>query len=180
MRRTLSRCSSSVPRPPDGAMALPPNATTRKSLICSSTVHHLEQATLYLCPVQRAMGGDILGCISPCDRRPGRRVAVRTRMARHFLSQTDLSVAEIVEVFDLTTHMKAAGRLSEELRGRTLVMFFEKASTRTRLSFEIGMTQMGGHAVFLDRESSQLSRGESVPDTARVVSRYAELLLARV
>jgi len=101
-------------------------------------------------------------------------------MARHFLSQTDLSVAEIVEVFDLTTHMKAAGRLSEELRGRTLVMFFEKASTRTRLSFEIGMTQMSGHAVYLDRESSQLSRGESVSDTARVVSRYADLLMARV
>ncbi len=59
-------------------------------------------------------------------------------------------------------------------------MFFEKASTRTRLSFEIGMTQLGGHAVYLDRESSQLSRGESVPDTARVVSRYADIMMARV
>jgi ornithine carbamoyltransferase len=59
-------------------------------------------------------------------------------------------------------------------------MFFEKASTRTRLSFEIGMTQLGGHAVYLDRESSQLSRGESISDTARVVSRYADIMMARV
>jgi len=61
-----------------------------------------------------------------------------------------------------------------------MVMFFEKASTRTRLSFEIGMTQLGGHAVYLDRESSQLSRGESIRDTAQVVSRYGDILMARV
>ena len=59
-------------------------------------------------------------------------------------------------------------------------MFFEKSSTRTRLSFEIGMTQLGGHAVYLDRESSQLSRGESIGDTAAVVSRYADIMMARV
>lgn len=66
------------------------------------------------------------------------------------------------------------------LKGRSLVMFFEKASTRTRLSFEIGMTQLGGHAVYLDRESSQFSRGESIRDMAQVVSRYADLMMARV
>jgi ornithine carbamoyltransferase len=59
-------------------------------------------------------------------------------------------------------------------------MFFEKSSTRTRLSFEIGMSQLGGHAVNFDRDSSQLSRGESLRDTAEVVSRYADLLMARV
>lgn len=71
-------------------------------------------------------------------------------------------------------------KISNAMVGRSLVMFFEKSSTRTRLSFEIGMGQLGGQAVYLDRESSQLSRGESIPDTARVVSRYADLMMARV
>jgi ornithine carbamoyltransferase len=101
-------------------------------------------------------------------------------MARHFLRQADLSVDEVGEVFALAARMKAASRPCDQLPGRTLVMFFEKASTRTRLSFEIGMTQLGGHAVYLDRESSQLSRGESIGDTARVISRYADLMMARV
>lgn len=100
-------------------------------------------------------------------------------MPRSFLSQNDLSPTEVREVFALTRTLKQSG-LVPALRGQSLVMFFEKASTRTRLSFEIGMTQLGGHAVYLDRESSQLSRGESVSDTARVVSRYADIMMARV
>jgi ornithine carbamoyltransferase len=101
-------------------------------------------------------------------------------MTRHFVSQTDLSVSEIHSVFDLATRLKAGPHQSDALLGRTLVMFFEKASTRTRLSFEIGMTQLGGHAIYVDRDSSQLSRGESISDTAKVVSRYADLMMARV
>jgi ornithine carbamoyltransferase len=101
-------------------------------------------------------------------------------MARHFVSQTDLSPEEILRVFELGARMKTGPLATGELSGRTLVMFFEKTSTRTRLSFEIGMTQLGGHAVYLDRDSSQLSRGESIADTARVVSRYADLMMARV
>jgi ornithine carbamoyltransferase len=100
-------------------------------------------------------------------------------MPRHFLGQSDLTPQTIRGLFERTTVMKGA-RFSNALLGRTLVMFFEKASTRTRLSFEIGMTQLGGHAVYLDRESSQASRGESVSDLARVVSRYADLIMARV
>ena len=83
-------------------------------------------------------------------------------------------------MFDLAAAMKARPLRRDELAGRSLVMFFEKSSTRTRLSFEIGMTQLGGHAVYVDRDSSQLSRGESLEDTARVVSRYADLMMARV
>jgi ornithine carbamoyltransferase len=101
-------------------------------------------------------------------------------VARHFLSQADLSPHEVLEVFDLASAMKAGPLQRDDLRGRSLVMFFEKASTRTRLSFEIGMSQLGGHAVYVDRDSSQLSRGESIEDTARVVSRYADLIMARV
>jgi ornithine carbamoyltransferase len=90
-----------------------------------------------------------------------------------------LSPSEVREVFDLTRRLKGS-KFLPILQDRSLVMFFEKASTRTRLSFEIGMTQLGGHAVYLDRESSQLSRGESISDTAQVVSRYADIMMARV
>src|SRR5579872_3944029 len=98
---------------------------------------------------------------------------------RHYVSQLDLSPQEVTALYESAARLKAH-RGSTALSGRTLVMFFEKSSTRTRLSFEIGMTQLGGHAVYLDKESSQLSRGESLHDTAKVVSRYADLLMARV
>jgi ornithine carbamoyltransferase len=100
-------------------------------------------------------------------------------MLRHFVSQLDLGSEEVSSVFSRTSLLKPA-RASDDLTGKTLVMFFEKSSTRTRLSFEIGMTQLGGHAVYFDRESSQLSRGESIRDTAEVISRYADLVMARV
>jgi ornithine carbamoyltransferase len=98
---------------------------------------------------------------------------------RHFLGQNDLDAADMERIFERAGNMKR-DRVSNVMAGRSLVMFFEKASTRTRLSFEIGMGQMGGQAVYLDRDSCQLSRGESIEDTARVVSRYADLMMARV
>lgn len=100
-------------------------------------------------------------------------------LPRSFVSQSDLTPDEVRLIFRRTRELKPV-KYSTELLGRTLVMFFEKSSTRTRLSFEIGMTQLGGHAVYLDRESSQLSRGESIYDTAMVTSRYADLMMARV
>jgi ornithine carbamoyltransferase len=100
-------------------------------------------------------------------------------MPRHFVSQTDLHAEEIWDVFERAKALKR-DRYSPQLLGRTLVMFFEKASTRTRLSFEVGMAQLGGQAIYVDAQSSQLSRGESIADTARVVSRYADLIMARV
>lgn len=100
-------------------------------------------------------------------------------MTHHFLSQNDLTPDQMRSVFDLAEEVKR-DRFEPRLPGRTLVMFFEKPSTRTRLSFEAGMTQLGGHAIYLDRNSSQLSRGESIADTARVVSRYADAMMGRV
>ncbi len=100
-------------------------------------------------------------------------------MLRHFLGQNDLTVTDMEALFARAESLKKSPR-SDVMSGRSLVMFFEKTSTRTRLSFEIGMTQLGGHAVYVDRASSQLSRGESIADTARVVSRYADLMMARV
>jgi ornithine carbamoyltransferase len=100
-------------------------------------------------------------------------------MPRHLLSQNDLSKSEIEHILDQAALLKPV-RYSPQLLGKSLVMFFEKTSTRTRLSFEIGMTQLGGHAVYLDRNSSQLARGESIRDMVAVVSRYADILMARV
>ena len=100
-------------------------------------------------------------------------------MVRHFIGQNDLTADEMVQIFERAAVLKQS-RIATTMAGRSLVMFFEKTSTRTRLSFEIGMGQLGGQAVYLDRDSSQLSRGESIADTARVVSRYADLMMARV
>ena len=73
-----------------------------------------------------------------------------------------------------------AGETNRQLEGKTLIMLFEKTSTRTRLSFEAGMTQLGGHAIFADFKSSQLKKGETIADTSRVMSRYAQGIMARL
>jgi ornithine carbamoyltransferase len=100
-------------------------------------------------------------------------------MVRHFTSQADLTPVEVGQILKMAQEMKPV-RSAKDLAAKTLVMFFEKTSTRTRLSFEVGMTQLGGHAIYVDMNSSQLARGESVADTARVVSRYADMVMARV
>ena len=100
-------------------------------------------------------------------------------MVRHFLSEHDVSRKEYLELLELTRKIKPV-RFSKELEGKTLIMLFEKPSTRTRLSFEIGTTQLGGHAVFIDASTSQISRGESMRDTAEVMSRYADVIMGRV
>ncbi len=75
---------------------------------------------------------------------------------------------------------KRPEKYSDALDGRTLAMLFEKSSTRTRVSFEVAMAQMGGHAVYLDFAGSQMSRGESVADTGRVLGRYCNAIMARL
>ena len=100
---------------------------------------------------------------------------------KHLVSLRDYSRADILEILDLARRMKAdPGAFRETLRGRTLAMIFQKASTRTRVSFEAGMYQLGGHAMNLSGGDIQLRRGETVPDTARVLSRYVDAIMARV
>jgi ornithine carbamoyltransferase len=100
---------------------------------------------------------------------------------KHLLSLKDYSPEDIREVFDLAKKMKAEpARYADTLRGKALAMIFQKPSTRTRVSFEIGMFQLGGSALYLGADAIQLQRGETIADTARVLSRYANGIMARV
>lgn len=102
-------------------------------------------------------------------------------MKKDFLSISDLNKEEILDILELAEKIKKSPKdYSNSLSGKTLVMFFEKPSTRTRLSFEIAMTQLGGHAIFFSRDSHFLATGEDIFDTAKVISRYADFLMARV
>lgn len=101
---------------------------------------------------------------------------------KDLVTLTDLSAPEILNIFDLSARLKkdlAAGKRVPVLEGKTLAMIFEKNSTRTRVSFEAGMFQLGGCALFLSRDDIQLGRGETVADTARVLSRYVDGIMIR-
>lgn len=100
---------------------------------------------------------------------------------KHLISLMDWSTDEIEEVLSLAATVKAEpGRFRTALSGKTLGMLFQKKSTRTRVSFEVGMYQLGGHALFLGAGDLQLGRGETISDTAQVLSRYVDAIMARV
>ena len=98
---------------------------------------------------------------------------------RHFLTIPDLSKPELVALLGLASRMKAGSYKEKPLAGKTLGMIFAKSSTRTRVSFEVGAYQLGGHALFLSSRDIQLGRGEPVRDTARVLSRYLDGIMIR-
>jgi ornithine carbamoyltransferase len=101
--------------------------------------------------------------------------------ARHFLDIDQIEAAELRAILDAGARLKTDGRQSgtAPMAGRTLVMIFEKPSTRTRVSFQVGMQQLGGAVVVMGEKDSQLGRGETVADTARVLSRYADIIMIR-
>ena len=101
---------------------------------------------------------------------------------RHFLTLKDFTPAELDALIQRAIDLKAehrAGRAGRPLEGKVLGMIFEKASTRTRVSFEAGMAQLGGSAIFLSPNDTQLGRGEPVEDTARVLSRMVDIVMIR-
>jgi len=93
-------------------------------------------------------------------------------MPRHFLTGTELSAAELHALLDRALELKHAPLSSQALMGRCVALIFEKPSTRTRVSFEVGIHELGGHAVVLRSDELQLSRGEAPRDTALVLSRH--------
>jgi ornithine carbamoyltransferase len=99
---------------------------------------------------------------------------------KDFIEVTDYTADEVLEIFRLAADMKKdKSKFTRALEGQTLAMIFEKSSTRTRVSFEVGMFQLGGHALFLSSRDIQLGRGEPITDTARVLSRYVDGIMAR-
>jgi len=103
-------------------------------------------------------------------------------MARSLISVKDLSEKEIQLIFQMAKGLKdqvKKGKIKHYLPGKVMGMIFEKSSTRTRISFEVGMYQLGGQALFLSSRDIQIGRGESIEDTARVLSRYVDIIMAR-
>lgn len=99
---------------------------------------------------------------------------------RDLISVHDLTTSQVEGLFALTGRVKTdPGSFRERLADKTLAMIFEKSSTRTRVSFEVGMYQLGGHALFLSGRDIQLGRGETISDTAHVLSRYVDGIMAR-
>jgi ornithine carbamoyltransferase len=105
--------------------------------------------------------------------------------ARHFLDLSDFSGAELRRVLDASLSLKARRRKGEvaterPLAGKVLAMVFDKPSTRTRVSFDVGMRELGGETLMLTGGEMQLGRGETIADTARVLSRYVDAIMIRI
>ncbi len=101
---------------------------------------------------------------------------------RHFLSLLDLTTDELHSIVRRASELKRMqhrGDIHTPLKGKNLGMVFEKSSTRTRVSFEVGMSQLGGHALFLSPRDTQLGRGEPIEDSARVLSRMLDIIMIR-
>ena len=104
------------------------------------------------------------------------------KRVRHFLTLTDFTPVELHAVIGRAIDLKAMhkrGEVIDSLKHRTLAMIFEKSSTRTRVSFEAGMTQLGGHSMFLSPNDTQLGRGEPIEDSAKVISRMVDVVMIR-
>src|SRR3569833_1588486 len=99
---------------------------------------------------------------------------------KHFLKETDFTASELPALFALAREYKAnRGRHAQPLDGQTWAMIFSKSSTRTRVSFEVGIRELGGNPLFLNKNDIQLGRGESIADTAKVLSRFVHGLIVR-
>lgn len=100
-------------------------------------------------------------------------------MTRHFLDLCDIEKGELRRIINRAAAMKSNSDHSKPLAGKTLAMIFEKSSTRTRVSFEVAAHQLGGHAIMMSSKEMQIGRGESIADTAKVLSRYVDAIMIR-
>ena len=100
-------------------------------------------------------------------------------MTKHFLELAEFDTATLRAILDQAAAFKAGAPSPPELAGKTLALLFERPSTRTRVSFEVAMRQLGGHCIMLSDREMQLGRGETIADTARVLSRYVDAIMLR-
>jgi len=110
-------------------------------------------------------------------------VSTMSLKGRSFVDLADFERFELRRILDTAHDLKGKQKRNEPhelLKGKSLAMIFMKSSTRTRVSFEVGMTQLGGHALYLQPSGTQLGRGETIGDTAQVLSRYCDAIMARV
>ncbi len=98
---------------------------------------------------------------------------------RHFLELADFDAATLRRMLDVASHFKSTDTSSRPLAGKTIALIFDKPSTRTRVSFEVAMRQLGGDVIVMSSRDTQLGRGETIADTARVLSRYVDAIMMR-
>ena len=107
-----------------------------------------------------------------------------SKPVRHFLDISELPLQELRNMLTASSAMKAKLKAHEKnqkpLEGKTLAMIFERPSTRTRVSFDVGMRQLGGESIMLTGAEMQLGRGETIADTARVLSRFVDAIMIRI
>lgn len=118
------------------------------------------------------------------NTRPGRGATAGTESEgtpalRHFLDLADFDAVTLRHMLDIASHLKQADASSRPLAGKTIALIFDKPSTRTRVSFEVAMKQLGGEVIVLQASDMQLGRGETIADTARVLSRYVDAIMLR-
>src|SRR5262249_9543019 len=115
------------------------------------------------------------------DHAQGIRSGPVNAGVRHFLDLIDIPAIELRGMIEASRAMKKRDRLAERpLAGKTLAMVFDKPSTRTRVSFDVAMRQLGGDTIMLTGQEMQLGRGETIADTARVLSRYVDAIMIRI
>src|SRR5262245_47401481 len=144
----------------------------------------------------RRRSGRSDGHAAPCDppgaalcRKGSREMSASLRRTertkdvltgpRHFLDLGDFEQSTLRQMLDVAANYKRGGVSSRPLAGKTLALIFEKPSTRTRVSFEVGMRQLGGDVIYMNARDMQSGRGESAADTARVLSRYVDAIVMR-
>ena len=129
--------------------------------------------------VERQGGGEMSASLQAAPNGPRAGRPTRWPGPRHFLDLRDFDPATLRQMLDVAANYKRGGVSSRPLAGKTLALIFEKPSTRTRVSFEVGMRQLGGDVVVLSARDMQSGRGETPADTARVLSRYVDAIMLR-